>query len=52
MNGIPVYPKPKNGERPYLAPSVAGFWSPIFADFYAILSPLPIPNETHPRLIF
>jgi len=30
MNGIPVYPLLKNGERPYLAPPKPGFSGPIF----------------------
>jgi len=30
MNGIPVYPHPKNGERPYLATPKPGFSGPIF----------------------
>jgi len=29
-------PWPKNGERPYLAPSVPGFSGLIFADFWRI----------------
>jgi len=39
MNGIPVYPLLKNGERPYLAPSVPVFWDPFFEDFDPFLDP-------------
>jgi len=47
MNGIPVYPHPKNGERPYLATPKPGFLGPIFGLFSGILvagvaSPWPI----------
>jgi len=34
MNGIPVYPRPKNGERPYLAVSVPSFSDPFFGPFW------------------
>jgi len=34
MNGIPVYPLPKNGERPYLATSAASFLGLFFGYFY------------------
>jgi len=30
LNGIPVYPFSKNGERPYLAPPKTQFLAPIF----------------------
>jgi len=40
-------PGPKNGERPYLAPSVPGFWDPFFGYFSGI-SGLPI----HPAAVF
>jgi len=57
MNGIPVYPKPKNGERPYLAVPEATFWGLFFGLFLLFLyptfvsrplTPHPIPL-THPR---
>jgi len=32
-------PWPKNGERPYLAPSVPAFWDPFLARIFAILYP-------------
>jgi len=38
MNGIPVYPHPKNGERPYLATPKPGFLGPIFGLFSGILA--------------
>jgi len=39
MNGIPVYPHPKNGERPYLATPKPGFSGPIFGLNFRILVP-------------
>jgi len=33
MNGIPVYPLPKNGERPYLASPKPVFWGSFFGYF-------------------
>jgi len=36
MNGIPVYPHPKNGERPYLATPKPGFSDPIFGRFWRV----------------
>jgi len=41
MNGIPVYPLPKNGERPYLATPATPFLGVIFWVFLAFFSPLP-----------
>jgi len=42
MNGIPVYPHLKNGERPYLAVPKPGFWDPFFGAFSPVLySPVP-----------
>jgi len=59
MNGIPVYPHPKNGERPYLAPSEPGFLDPIFEGFSPILSspdphfrPTICTSTTHPLLFY
>jgi len=34
MNGIPVYPRPKNGERPYLATPKPVFRNPFLALFW------------------
>jgi len=53
-------PGPKNGERPYLAPSVPSFLDPFLARFSATFcSPqppwslrLPLPNTTQPNLIY
>jgi len=50
MNGIPVYPKPKNGERPYLAAPEATFLGLFFGLFLLFLLPLfvPHPPTQHP----
>jgi len=40
MNGIPVYPLPKNGERPYLAPPKTLFRTLFLPDFGCILVPI------------
>jgi len=55
-------PGPKNGERPYLAPSVPGFWDPFLARFLGILSssrplwtlrlPIPTTTLTHSTFLF
>jgi len=47
-------PGPKNGERPYLAPSVPGFWDPVFGSFSAkFSSPLILFTiTTHPIDLF
>jgi len=40
MNGIPVYPHPKNGERPYLAvpePAFSGLFLGLFLHFLSCL---------------
>jgi len=38
MNGIPVYPMSKNGERPYLATPEASFLGLFFGHFCCILT--------------
>jgi len=51
MNGIPVYPHPKNGERPYLAvpePAFSGlfwglFWGYLLPDLCVFISATPTP---------
>jgi len=39
MNGIPVYPMSKNGERPYLAPRVPSFLDLFFGHFWYNFNP-------------
>jgi len=50
MNGIPVYPLPKNGERPYLAPPKTQFSDLFFGYFWGIQAATPAyflhPNPT------
>jgi len=41
MNGIPVYPLSKNGERPYLATPEPGFLDPKIPDFRPFSGPPP-----------
>jgi len=40
MNGIPVYPLSKNGERPYLAVPEATFWGLFFGHFCYFSAPV------------
>jgi len=44
-------PEPKNGERPYLAPSVPAFLGLIFATFWSIFTPILYPRFSfyHPE---
>jgi len=52
MNGIPVYPQPKNGERPYLATPKTTFWDPVFGYFHPTFCPPPVkPNIPYTNLI-
>jgi len=39
MNGIPVYPSPKNGERPYPGPPKWPFWDPVLGVFFCSFRP-------------
>jgi len=52
MNGIPVYPLPKNGERPYLATSAASFLGLFFGYFHLIFYPPPVQQPSHPPIYF
>jgi len=56
MNGIPVYPRRKNGERPYLAVPEPGFWTPkirVFRAFFGLgLLESVATRHTHQPLIY
>jgi len=41
MNGIPVYPHPKNGERPYLAVPEPVFSGLFLGVFWGYRQPVP-----------
>jgi len=38
MNGVPVYPVPQNGERPYPEAPKWHFWDPCLGLFWPLLS--------------
>jgi len=52
MNGIPVYPLPKNGERPYLAVPAASFLGLFFGYFHLIFYPPPVQHNITPTNLF
>jgi len=51
MNGIPVYPKPKNGERPYLAVPEATFWGLFLGLILLFLSSISVSPPPTPHSI-